>query len=127
MSTKPKYTTSRFNDALEHGRKYAVFSPKSELICEGCSQHMARKIARALNAMEKPKAKPFEFDWTGVDPKYKWAAMDSDGDWPLYFLKPRKPAKDSAVWPYGNGKWTFCRPRPNPYPGDWRDSLQKRP
>jgi len=126
MSTKPKYKAKP--ELIYDG--YDVVNERGQSICTTSSLSSARKIARALSAMEankKPKPKPFAFDWSGIDPKYKWAAMDSDEDWPLYVRKPRKPAKDSPVWPYGDDKWTFCRPRPTPYPGDWRDSLQKRP
>ena len=103
----------------------AVESKPDVVICEVSSAYMSRKIARALNAMERPKAKPFKFDWIGIDPKYKWAAMDLDGVWAVYKYKPPSPTDDATVWPFSGNVFSFLRHPP--YPGDWRDSLQKRP
>jgi len=108
-----------------------VVTTKTHEICECHTITMARKIARALNAMEsKPKAEPFAFDWSGVDRKYNWAAMDNDSQWNVYDEKPKCSEK--------HNEWLHARIRyvvefaeklisHPPYPGDWRDSLQKRP
>jgi hypothetical protein len=127
MSAKPKYSvvTTQTIDSFE----IAVMSRgRNAAICYSVS--MARKIARALNAMEagqkKPKAKPFQFDWTGIPAKFKFAAMDKPGYWYAYDKFPIRPKRDTdGIWPYANTKsFSFMHPR---YPGDWRDSLQKRP
>jgi hypothetical protein len=126
MSKKAKYKAVK--DAMNPGFWF-VESPR-DIICQRCTMSAARKIARALNAMDaKPKAKPFAFDWIGVDPKYKWAAMDEDKGWLAYSRKPKNPSQHAVIWPYTlNGEnhdfTQLCLP---PYPGDWRDSLQQRP
>lgn len=85
---------------------------------------MARKIARALNAMEdKPKAKPFVFDWSLPESRYNFAAMDLDGAWYLFEVQPRTDGDE--LWMCG-GNFREIRGI-KPYPGDWRNSLQKRP
>jgi hypothetical protein len=122
MSKKAKYKAVK--DAMLPGFWF-VESPR-DIMCQRCTMSAARKIARALNAMEaKPKAKPFAFDWGGIDKKYKWAAMDDDFWW-VYANKPHI-ATDETCWTIYEGDCNVVsRSRP-PYPGDWRESLQKRP
>lgn len=124
MSKKLKYSAVRSNNPFD-----CEVQSKTDIICRGCTYAGARKIARALNAMEdKPKAKAFTFDWTGIDPKYKWAAMDGDGQWAAYKNRPIQDIMES--WDTRT-KRDVCfqnlHASQDPYPGDWRDSLQKRP
>ena len=84
---------------------------------------MARKIARALNAMEKPKAKPFAFDWSLAELRFNFAAMDFDGVWYLFETKPHANGHE-ALARGGNFRQILGI---KTYPGDWRDSLQQRP
>jgi hypothetical protein len=119
MNKKPKYKVGCIGPDVINADKW---------ICTATSDAMARKIARALNAMEaKPKAKPFAFDWSRVPERYKWAAMDSDREWAVFLNKPRCA---NVVWNASrNDDLEFSNlgyDRP-PYPGDWRDSLQERP
>lgn len=107
---------------------FEVIDTQKRVICTTHNLFTARKIARALNAMEdKPKplkSKRFVFDWSGIDPKYKWAAMDSDGEWIVCVDIPETAYN---YWEnLGRDCIEFGNERP-PYPGDWRDSLQKRP
>lgn len=94
-------------------------------ICACGSIAMARRIARALNAMEaKPKAKPFAFDWSGIPKDYIYAAMDGDGEWWIYRHECRIYS-EREYWYSPNSK--ALEINHPPYPGDWRDSLQERP
>jgi len=111
MKTKPKYKTIQRH----------VYGPR-RLVCIANTPTNARKIARALNAMEKPKAKPFKFDWSKIEGRYHYLAMDSDGEWYLFETKPH--ANQSDVWACGGN---FREIKLKTLPGDWRDSLQKRP
>jgi hypothetical protein len=123
MNTKPKYIISAF-----HGNKTIVLSNKTlAAVCECSSEYMARKITRALNAMEKPKGKPLEFDWSGIPKEFKWAAMDADEAWYAYAAKPDGTDKASPVFIYDEDDARSLEINRPPYPGDWRDSLQKRP
>jgi len=117
MKTKPKYKAVRSKDPYACSVESA-----RDIICQRCTWTGAQKIARALNAMEKPKAKPFKFDWSGVDPKYKWAAMDSDGAWYAFDITP---TSGTYAWKPTDHSNKYVERKP-PYPGDWRDSLQKR-
>jgi len=97
-------------------------------ICECISLGFARRIARALNAMEaKPKAKPFAFDWSGIPKEFKFAAMDADEAWFAFAAKPDASDPESAVFTYNDQDARSLEIDRPPYPGDWRDSLQKRP
>ena len=122
MSKKAKY---KIDEA-----ELTVRNWQGTFVCACGSINSARRIARALNAMEaNPKAKPFAFDWSGVPDKYKWAAMDENKQWFAYSRKPKNPSKHVGVWPYTLNGGTYnlpymCLP---PYPGDWRESLQQRP
>lgn len=123
MSTKPKYKAVRSKDPYDCSVESA-----RDIICQRCTWTGAQKIARALSAMEdKPKtlkSKRFVFDWSGIPEKYKWAAMDESELWAAYV---KKPTLRDGIFESQDNEWT-CRfdERP-PYPGDWRDSLQKRP
>lgn len=120
MSKKAKYKAVRSKDPYN-----CTVESARDIICQRCTYTGARKIARALNAMEaKPKAKPFAFDWSGIDPKYKWAALDPDWEWWAYTHKPQV-STDGTCFITQSGSETKVLHKP--YPGDWRDSLQKRP
>lgn len=117
MSKKAKYKIDEAD--------LTVRNWQGTLVCACGSINAARRIARALNAMEaKPKAKPFAFDWSGIDPKYKWAALDPDWEWWAYTHKPQV-STDGTCFITQSGSETKVLHKP--YPGDWRDSLQKRP
>lgn len=124
MSKKAKYKAK----PQSHDGDYDVVDSEGWSICTAFTQANARKIARALNAMEaKPKAKPFEFDWSGIDPRYKWAAMDADEAWFAFAAKPDGSDPESAVFTYNDQDARSLEIDRPPYPGDWRESLQKRP
>lgn len=114
MSKKSKYRIAdRFVETYD-----------GEDVCEAVDAKTARKIARALNAMEdKPKAKAFVFDWDLAELRFKFAAMDFNGQWYLFKTKPH--VRDMEVLACG-GNFREIRGIKT-YPGDWRDSLQKRP
>lgn len=98
---------------------------QGKFICACGSIAMARRIARALSAMEdNPKAKPFAFDWSGIPEKYKWAAMDDDKEWWVYSKKPKRHPSGLAWYSESGFSADLVAP---PYPGDWRNSLQQRP
>jgi len=123
MKTKPKYRAEmRITTRGPFGQPTVMRGNVQAAECFTIT--MARKIARALNAMEKPKAKPFKFDWSGIPKKYKWAAMDADGEWVVFVEAPNR------VLRYWDSRGKDCLElgydRPI-YPVDWRDSLQKRP
>jgi hypothetical protein len=120
MKTKPKYRVDESDLTIRKGNCMPIAA------CTSLSG--ARKIAIALNAMEaKPKAEPSAFDWSGIPAKYKWAAMDADREWAAFV---QKPISVSVAWNVSSNddfefeNLGYNRP---PYPGDWRDSLQKRP
>jgi hypothetical protein len=120
MSTKPKYKV----EPNTYGKRVAVASRNGFWICQAGSEKSARKIARALNAIEdKTKAKPFVFDWRGIPSLYKWAAMDESLCWHVFSTEPEKYGE---VWLRTSIGFIAIHTQP-PYPGDWRDSLQKRP
>lgn len=129
MSKKPKYKV----EENMYGERLDIVAANNIIICRAGSEKSARKIARALNAMEnnpKPlKSKRFVFDWSGIDPKYKWAAMDRCGQWIAYDCSPE--VGTVTMWcckTHRNfNENPFVRIDRPPYPGDWRDSLQKRP
>lgn len=124
MSTKPKY---KAYIGREGYFLVSCVTRGKQRVCETDTIYMARKIARALNVMEakpkQPKAKPFALDWSGIESRYNFAAMDLDGQWYLFQTKPH--AKDDGLWVCG-GNFREIRGIKT-YPGDWRDSLQKRP
>lgn len=125
MSKKAKYKAVK--DSLFRPQWYV--EGDGRIVCQKCKATDARKIARALNAMDtKPKAKAWEFDWSGIPAKYKWAAMDDDCWWWIYAMKPCTEG-DAEGW-YADDDDNIDAARAKnvpPYPGDWRDSLQKRP
>lgn len=122
MSKKQKY---RAKPQHLHDNYY-VADERGRSICIAFTLANARKITRALNAMEsKPKSTKWKFDWALVPSRFRWAAMDSSGFWYGYERKP-VTCHDEA-WGNGTEGWgslTYLLPK---YPGDWRDSLQKRP
>ena len=125
MSKKAKYKAHP--DAMNPGLWF-VESPR-DIICQRCTYTGARKIARALNAMEdKTKVKAWKFDWSGIPERFKWAAMDDDFSWWIYAMKPCT-GEDAFGW-YANDDDEMHAAKAKgvlPYPGDWRDSLQQRP
>lgn len=122
MKTKPKYRAEmRITTRGPFGQPTVMRGNVQAAECFTIT--MARKIARALNAMEKPKAKPFAFDWSKIEGRYHYLAMDADGLWYLFETTPH--ANQSDVWACG-GNFREIRGLKS-YPGDWRESLQKRP
>lgn len=119
MSKKAKYKAVRSKDPYN-----CTVESARDIVCQRCTWTGARKITRALNAMEaKPKAKPFKFDWGLAELRFNFAAMDFDGEWYLFETKPH--TKDHELWVCG-GEFREIRGIKT-YPGDWRDSLQQRP
>lgn len=124
MSNKAKYIVTKRGDSLDLWR---VGAPDKAFICECYNRKDARRIARALNAMEsdkKPKAKPFAFDWSGVPERFKFAALDPDWEWWAYTHKPQVSTDGTCFITHSGCETKVAHKL---YPGDWRDSLQKRP
>lgn len=53
-------------------------------------------------------------------PKFKWAAMDDNGDW---FAFINKPSQLSGCWNTTDGLHIRISPPSQPFLGDWKDSL----
>lgn len=70
-------------------------------------------------------------DWPD-DKKWKWRAVDSNGEWYFYRVEPGLPklAESPKIWFIGNSASNFSYSGANaliPAGYDWRDSLEERP
>lgn len=77
-----------------------------------------------LDGSTAPCVEQFTLPWRGMPEWAQWAAMDENRGWAIFEGKP--VAGESAWIPGDDDRWiqVFGMKR---FPGDWRDSLQRRP
>lgn len=61
------------------------------------------------------------FNWTGIDPKWKFAAKDLNGNVFIYKVKPSVHREEFLI------DGDYSKHPSNSITGDWKDSLQTRP
>ena len=83
----------------------------------------ALESAEVVSDMEK---NAHELPWREAPKWAEWAAMDEDGEWYWYDGKPLVGSVAYLWFLPGSGdrELKFTAP---PFPGDWKDSLQRRP
>ncbi|ENT2599824.1 hypothetical protein [Acinetobacter baumannii] len=76
------------------------------------------------NANEEPKTK---YDWSKIPDDVNWVATNENGFAWGYEGKPVSGWLHSGFWYLGGDKGLVYWPYENPYKGEWRESLEKRP
>lgn len=93
--------------------------------CEKWISSVARDIDLDTNYRIKSHELPITKEmWAMIDKKWKWAAMDEDGE--VYFYT-KNPSSDNCLWRYDFGKYRGCVLAIDTDRIDWRKSLTKRP
>lgn len=68
-----------------------------------------------------------EVDWSVIPPWMNWVAMDENGEWAAYTVKP-ETLSDEWFLNDGRADHVYIPPAYAPkYSGDWKDSLVERP
>ncbi|HGF9411370.1 TPA: hypothetical protein ACJETM_000203 [Acinetobacter baumannii] len=75
-------------------------------------------------ADEKPKTK---YDWSKIPAHVNWVATNENGFAWGYEGKPLSGWLHTGFWYCGGKTDLVYWPYENPYKGEWRDSLEKRP